>query len=185
MAHHLLSVAREYKISSKLAFFMADNASNDDSAIQILRNDLDIHHIAECCLLPDRNAPSHFRVDILSILDTKLIPIPPIQIHNLTVQPSLVNRFLEILQRAEKDIIVVVMDGDRDIRLDKLQQLQALLRIHRHHQQRYVRRRDRRPAEMDQHQIDVLTLVPLRDLLQLVDHERVPGDVDAVAVCEV
>lgn len=42
ISHHLLAVAREYKISSKISYFMADNASNNDCALHLLRHDLDI-----------------------------------------------------------------------------------------------------------------------------------------------
>jgi hypothetical protein len=40
--HHLLAVCREFKIGNRLAFFMADNASNNDLALQLLQNDLNI-----------------------------------------------------------------------------------------------------------------------------------------------
>jgi hypothetical protein len=42
-AYHLLSIAREYKISTKIAYFMADNASNNDKTLQLLQDDLNIH----------------------------------------------------------------------------------------------------------------------------------------------
>ena len=40
--HHLLAVVREYRITTKLAFFMADSANNNDAALDLLQNDLDI-----------------------------------------------------------------------------------------------------------------------------------------------
>jgi hypothetical protein len=43
MAHHLLEVSREYKITTKISWFMADNASNNDTVLELLRNDLNIH----------------------------------------------------------------------------------------------------------------------------------------------
>jgi hypothetical protein len=42
IAYQLLAVTREYKISSKVAYFMADNASNNDTALQLLESDLNI-----------------------------------------------------------------------------------------------------------------------------------------------
>jgi hypothetical protein len=40
--HHLLAVIREYRITTKLAYFMADSASSNDAAIKLLQYDLDI-----------------------------------------------------------------------------------------------------------------------------------------------
>lgn len=40
---HLKAIAREYKISNKIAYFMADNASANDTALELLQYDLDIH----------------------------------------------------------------------------------------------------------------------------------------------
>ena len=40
---HLRAVCREFKISTKVAFFMADNASNNDSALKLLQHDLNIN----------------------------------------------------------------------------------------------------------------------------------------------
>ena len=37
MKHHLLAVIREYRITTKLAFFMADSANNNDAALDLLR----------------------------------------------------------------------------------------------------------------------------------------------------
>ena len=38
--HHLLAVIQEYRITTKLAFFVADNASNNDTALELLAKDL-------------------------------------------------------------------------------------------------------------------------------------------------
>jgi hypothetical protein len=40
--HYLLVVIREYRITTKLAFFIADNANNNDVALDLLVVDLDI-----------------------------------------------------------------------------------------------------------------------------------------------
>ena len=42
MAVHLLAVIREYRITTKLAYFMADSASNNDLALRLLQQDLPI-----------------------------------------------------------------------------------------------------------------------------------------------
>jgi hypothetical protein len=43
---HLVAVCREYQISNKIAFFMADNASPNDTAIELLESELPIDAIA-------------------------------------------------------------------------------------------------------------------------------------------
>ena len=43
MKHHLLEVVREYKISNKVIFFMADNASPNDTALELLESELNIN----------------------------------------------------------------------------------------------------------------------------------------------
>jgi hypothetical protein len=68
----------------------------------------------------------------------------------------------------------------RDIRIDELDQLHAHRRIHGHHQQRDARRRDRRAAEVNEHEVDGLPAVAARDLGEFGHEEGVPGDVDAV-----
>jgi hypothetical protein len=68
----------------------------------------------------------------------------------------------------------------RDIRIDELDQLHAHGRIHGHHQQRDARRRDRRAAEVNEHEVDGLPAVAARDLGEFGHEEGVPGDVDAV-----
>ena len=55
-------------------------------------------------------------------------------------------------------------------------QLNPLARIHRDHQQRHARTRDRRAAQMDEHEVDGGVL--LRDFRELGDEEGVAGDVD-------
>lgn len=68
----------------------------------------------------------------------------------------------------------------RDIRIDELDQLHTHGRIHGHHQQRDARRRDRRAAEVNEHEVDGLPAVAARDLGEFGHEEGVPGDVDAV-----
>ncbi len=68
----------------------------------------------------------------------------------------------------------------RDIRIHQLDQLHAHGRIHGHHQQRDARRRDRRAAEVHEHEVDGLPAVAARDLGEFGHEEGVPGDVDAV-----
>jgi hypothetical protein len=45
--HHLLAVIREYRITTKLAFFIADNANNNDAALDLLAVDLDIRPLKQ------------------------------------------------------------------------------------------------------------------------------------------
>jgi len=68
----------------------------------------------------------------------------------------------------------------RDIRIDELDQLHAHVGVHGHHQQRDARRRDRRAAEVHEHEVDGLPAVAARDLGEFGHEEGVPGDVDAV-----
>ena len=42
MKHHLYTVIREYRITTKLAYFVADSASNNDLALELLQYDLAI-----------------------------------------------------------------------------------------------------------------------------------------------
>ena len=42
LKHHLLEVIREYRITTKLAYFMADSANNNDAALDLLAVDLPI-----------------------------------------------------------------------------------------------------------------------------------------------
>jgi hypothetical protein len=42
LAHYLLNVIRDYRISTKLAYFIADNASSNDIALYILQTDLTV-----------------------------------------------------------------------------------------------------------------------------------------------
>ena len=42
-AHHLLAIAREYKISTNISYFMAENASNNDKTLKLLASDLNVH----------------------------------------------------------------------------------------------------------------------------------------------
>ena len=42
MKHHLLEVSREYQIGNKLSFLIADNTSNNDTAINLLAAELDM-----------------------------------------------------------------------------------------------------------------------------------------------
>ena len=55
-------------------------------------------------------------------------------------------------------------------------QLDALPRVHRHHDERHDRPRERGPAQMDEHEVDAR--VALRDLGELGHQEGVAGDVD-------
>ena len=71
------------------------------------------------------------------------------------------------------------MDRNGQIRVDHSNKLDALLCVHSHHQHWKFWRWDCGAAQVDQHEIDVLTLVALRDLLELVDHESVARDVDS------
>ena len=74
------------------------------------------------------------------------------------------------------------MNRNRQIRTHQLHQPQPLFRIHGNHQQGHSRRRDRRSAEMDEHEIDVLARVAGRYFVQFGDEEGVAGDVDSVMV---
>jgi len=40
MKHHLLEVAHKFKISTRLNYFVCDNASNNDKAIELLATEL-------------------------------------------------------------------------------------------------------------------------------------------------
>jgi len=40
MKHHLLEVAHKFKISIRLNYFVCDNASNNDKAIELLATEL-------------------------------------------------------------------------------------------------------------------------------------------------
>jgi hypothetical protein len=40
--HHLLAICREYQISNKIAYFMADNATNNDKTLELLQSELAI-----------------------------------------------------------------------------------------------------------------------------------------------
>jgi hypothetical protein len=42
-AHHLVAIAREYKISTRISYFMADNASNNDRTLHLLEDELNIN----------------------------------------------------------------------------------------------------------------------------------------------
>ena len=72
--------------------------------------------------------------------------------------------------------VVVVMDRDRRLRLDKLDHLDALLGVHRYQQQA----KKHRAPQVEQCQVDVGE--PAGDLLQLVEKDRVTSDVDAIQV---
>lgn len=73
------------------------------------------------------------------------------------------------------------MDRHGQIRLHEPDQLQALLDIHGHHDERDLSGRDGRAAQVGQHEIDRLALVrvPVRDGAQLVHQERVARNVDS------
>lgn len=47
LKHHLLTVVREYRITTRIAFFMADSAPNNDPALELLQSDLDIDPVAQ------------------------------------------------------------------------------------------------------------------------------------------
>lgn len=68
------------------------------------------------------------------------------------------------------------MHRNDHIRPNQPDQLHPLLSVHRHHDQRHARARDRRPAQMNEHEID--GRVPFRDLGELGNQESVAGDVD-------
>jgi len=40
--HYLLKVLREYKITSKIGFFISDSASNNDKALKLLAKHIDL-----------------------------------------------------------------------------------------------------------------------------------------------
>lgn len=42
MKDHLLDVLREYQISNKVAYFAADNATNNDKALKLLATELNV-----------------------------------------------------------------------------------------------------------------------------------------------
>ncbi|KXL45764.1 hypothetical protein M433DRAFT_160228 [Acidomyces richmondensis BFW] len=55
--HYLLEVLREYKITSKISFFISDSTSNNDKALKLLAN-VDTDCISEVCRTannPDKN----------------------------------------------------------------------------------------------------------------------------------
>ena len=68
------------------------------------------------------------------------------------------------------------MHGDHDIGPDQPDQLDALPRVHRHHEQRHGWPRDRGPAQVDEHEVDAR--VAFGDLGQLGHQEGVARDVD-------
>jgi len=65
------------------------------------------------------------------------------------------------------------------VRVDELKELDALLGVHCDHEQWHTRAWDGGATEMNEHQIDVLTLVSFRNFLELIYHECVPRDVDS------
>jgi len=69
------------------------------------------------------------------------------------------------------------MNRDSQIGFNHLHKLEALLSIHRHHQQRYARAGYCCAAQMHEHEIDVR--VAFGDLLELWNKEGVTADVDA------
>ena len=71
------------------------------------------------------------------------------------------------------------MDRNGQVRVYHSNKLDALLCVHGHHQHWKFRRWDRGAAQVDQHEIDVLTLVAFWDLLELVDQQSVARDVDS------
>lgn len=70
----------------------------------------------------------------------------------------------------------LIMHRNDHIRPDEPDELDPLLAIHRHHDQRHARARDRGAAQMHEHEVD--GGVALRDLGELGDEEGVAGDVD-------
>ena len=87
------------------------------------------------------------------------------------------------VQKRKEEKNSLIMHRDRHIRPYQPHQLNPLLRIHRHHQQRQALARNGRAAQMHEHEIDMR--VALRDLGQLGHEQGVAGDVDAVAGFEV
>lgn len=71
------------------------------------------------------------------------------------------------------------VDWNRQVRIDELNEFDALLGVHCDHEQRHTRAWDRGAPQMNQHQVDVLALVPFRDLLELIYHECVARNVDS------
>ena len=77
------------------------------------------------------------------------------------------------------------MDRDGHVRTDQLDQLQTLFGVHGDHEEGQRRGRNGSAAQVDQHQVDVLALVVLRDGFEVVHHQGVAGDVDSIAaICE-
>lgn len=72
------------------------------------------------------------------------------------------------------------MHRNHHISANQPHELNPLLRIHRHHQQRHARGRNGRAAEMDEHEVDVLAGVAFGDFVEFRDEEGVARDVDAV-----
>lgn len=70
----------------------------------------------------------------------------------------------------------LIMHRNDHIRPDEPDELDPLLAIHRHHDQRHAWARDRGAAQVHEHEVD--GGVALRDLGELGDEEGVAGDVD-------
>lgn len=103
------------------------------------------------------------------------------------MQTRLLNGLLKIAQRAQKHIIVIIVNRHRDIRINNLHELHAHLRIHCYHQQGDFRTRDRGSAQVDEHQVYGLAgvrAVHLGDLVEVVEEEGVATDIDSVAGLE-
>ena len=80
---------------------------------------------------------------------------------------------------------ILVMDRDGHVRTDQLDQLQTLFGVHGEHEEGQRREWNAGATQVDQHQVDVLALVVLRDGFEVVHHQGVAGDVNSIAVtCE-
>lgn len=117
-------------------------------------------------------------------LDLELILFAPVPKHNLILQTSLLNSLLEIFKWAQEYVVVIEVDRKCYIRLNKLDKLQTLHCVHGYHQKRHSRSRNRSPTQMHKHQVNLLILIPLWNLVEFIDHECITRDVDSVAGLE-
>lgn len=69
----------------------------------------------------------------------------------------------------------LIMNWYGDVWVDEPHKLNALFPVHGNHQERYLWTWNCGSTQMDQHQIDVLPLVALGNLLEFRNQQRVAG----------
>lgn len=72
------------------------------------------------------------------------------------------------------------MDGYSEVGTNQLDKVDALFCVHGDHEQWQRRRRNCGASEMNQHQVDGLAFVMFRNGFEVIDHQRVAGNVDSV-----